>query len=386
MPRLRRATLHLLDEHSLQAESMVVTAWPGHDGRPGFRLREDGTKVLSPGHGIGSNYWDLLPFGHRDAYATILAHDTLRTMAELERIVAEHPEWEVAGPPDPRLEPGVLTAISETVRRTVRSSFWNPTTRRFVACVDVDGHAHDYGFTFVNLEAIHYGIASPEQSVAILAWLDGLRVVDGDTATGPDVYHWRFAPRATTRRNVDWYGWYWHSPESIPWGGQVQDGGAVLGFSYFDVMARLAVRGPDDAWRRLRSILDWFAEVQDAGGYRAYYDGSRAGTLQGGGTAGGLGMDQEFFESALVPQVMIDGFLGFRPRPDGFSLDPRIPEDWSSLVVDGVRFHDHVLRIEVTGLDVQIRSREEPTRPLTVRVRGEETRWEGGRTLRIVGG
>ena len=41
------------------------------------------------------------------------------------------------------------------------------------------------------------------------------------------------------------------------------------------------------------------------------YDGSREGTLQGGGTAGGLGLDAEFFESVLVPQVMLEGFLGF---------------------------------------------------------------------------
>jgi len=55
--------------------------------------------------------------------------------------------------------------------------------------------------------------------------------------------------------------WAWSRPESIPWGGQVQDGGAVLGFSYYDIMARLDVNGPDDAWRRLQEILAWFRDV-----------------------------------------------------------------------------------------------------------------------------
>ena len=47
------------------------------------------------------------------------------------------------------------------------------------------------------------------------------------------------------------YFWGWSNPESVPWGNQVQDGGAVLGFSYHDLMARLKTAGPDDAWQRL---------------------------------------------------------------------------------------------------------------------------------------
>ena len=34
-------------------------------------------------------------------------------------------------------------------------------------------------------------------------------MVEGDTSTGPDIYHWRFGPRATTRRNLDYYFWGW---------------------------------------------------------------------------------------------------------------------------------------------------------------------------------
>jgi hypothetical protein len=105
-------------------------------------------------------------------------------------------------------------------------------------------------------------------------------------------------------------------------------------------MARLKVLGPDNTWKRLQEILKWFEEVQAAGGYRKYYDGkSREGSMQGGGTAGGLGLDMEFFESALVPQVMLNGFLGFAPRGDGFKLDPRLPSDWPDS--DFVRIFDH---------------------------------------------
>jgi uncharacterized lipoprotein YddW (UPF0748 family) len=178
--------------------------------------------------------------------------------------------------------------------------------------------------------------------------------VADDTAQGIDIYHWRFGPRATTKRNLDWYFWAWNNPESIAWGGQVQDGGAVLGFSYHDLMARLKVLGPDNAWERLREVLRWFDKVQAAGGYRKYYNGSREGLMQGGGTAGGLGLDMEFFESAMVPQIMLNGFLGFAPRADGFRLNPRLPKDWPELTVDRIRFQDLVLRIRATPDAIQI--------------------------------
>jgi hypothetical protein len=110
-------------------------------------------------------------------------------------------------------------------------------------------------------------------------------------------------------------------------------------------MARLRVNGPDDAWTRLREILKWFREVQGEGGYRAYYAKPGRGSLQGGGTPGGLGLDNEFLESVLVPQVMLYGFLGFTPTADGLSIDPKLPKDWPALTITGVRLHDCIFDV-----------------------------------------
>ncbi|HEX3600446.1 MAG TPA: glycosyl hydrolase family 65 protein, partial [Lacipirellulaceae bacterium] len=203
----------------------------------------------------------------------------------------------------------------------------------------------DYGFTFLNCEAVAFGIATPEQANSIHAWLDGERKVAGDTSTG-DIYHWRFGPRSTTRRNLDYYFWGWSNPESVPWGNQVQDGGAVLAWSYYDLMARLKTAGPDDAAARLSAMATWFDETQREGGYRKYYgkDATR-GTLQGGNVAGGLGLDSEFVESVLAPQVMLYGFLGFRPTVDGFAIAPQLPKDWPALTVTRIHLHDEVLDV-----------------------------------------
>ncbi|MCP4642261.1 MAG: hypothetical protein GY851_17585, partial [bacterium] len=252
------------------------------------------------------------------------------------------------------LDPEYLEAHAAQVKKTGNKLFWNPAAKRFACSIDVDGTMWDYGYTFLNLEAVHFNFATQSHARDILDWVCGDRIVEGDTSQGDDIYFWRFGPRATTKRNIDYYVWGWSGPESIPFGGQVQDGGAVLGWSYHDLMARLRVRGPDSAAERLSAVLAWFDEVTAAGGYRAYYDGSRPGTMQGGGTAGGLGLDKEFFESVLVPQIVFDGFLGFRPTADGCRIDPALPTGWPELTVTRVRLHDAILTVRVTSDQVEI--------------------------------
>jgi hypothetical protein len=43
--------------------------------------------------------------------------------------------------------------------------------------------------------------------------------------------------------------------------------------------------------------------------------------------------------------VMLSGFLGFRPTPEGCGLAPRLPGDWPSLEITGIHVHDHVVDI-----------------------------------------
>ncbi|MHB1034322.1 MAG: glycosyl hydrolase family 65 protein [Pirellulales bacterium] len=362
--RIRTAMRFTQREFDTRRRKCVYTTWPGHEGRSGVRV-VDGKKVIVPGEGIGSNYWDLLPFGGEDALATIYYYDALGDLADLEEQIAAHPEWNIAAAD--AFEPGDLRRHAQEVKDYGTKRFWNPKTGRF-GTVDLDGNLHDYGFTFLNNEAVYYGFATGEQARSIQAWIAGQRVVEGDTSTAADIYHWRFGPRSTTRRNLDYYFWGWSGPESVPWGYQVQDGGAVLGFSYHDLMARLQTAGPDDAWQRLGQILAWFSEVEAAGGYRAYYKDPSRGTMQGGNVPGGLGLDKEFFESILVPQVMLYGFLGLRPSAAGCTIDPRLPSDWKELAVTRIHLRDHVLDIRATADAVEITDRTPSARPLAIEV------------------
>ncbi|MHB0956559.1 MAG: glycosyl hydrolase family 65 protein [Pirellulaceae bacterium] len=349
--RIRSAMRFIMREFDTRSRRCVYTTWPGHEGRSGVRY-VNGTKQIVVGEGVGSNYWDLLPFGGEDALGTIYYYDALHDLAELEEQIVAHPEWCIATGAD-AFEGKDLRRHAQEVKEYGTERFWNPQTERF-GTVDLEGHLHDYGFTFLNNEAVYYDFATPEQARSIHSWLAGERIVKEDTSQGPDIYHWRFGPRSTTRRNIDYYFWAWSAPESIPFGNQVQDGGGVLGFSYHDLMARLRTVGPDDAAGRLGEICRWFDETQAAGGYRAYYSDPARGTMQGGNVPGGLGLDKEFFESILVPQVMLYGFLGLTPTADGCKISPQLPRDWPSLCITRIHLHEHVLDVLVQDKTITV--------------------------------
>jgi hypothetical protein len=344
MARVRSAMRFIMYECDTLKRKCVYTTWPGHEGRSGVRLTRDGKKEVVSGEGIGGNYWDLLPFGGEDSLATIYYYDTLLDLADLEENIAAHPEWGIPAGPDP-FKAAALRQHAREVKAYGTKRFWNRATGRF-GTVDLDGVMHDYGWTFLNNEAVYHDFATEKQARSIREWISGRRTVAGDTSTGSDIYFWRFSPRASTLRNLDYYYWGWSNPETNAWGSRLQDGGAVLGFSYHDLMCRLKLDGPDDAWKRLKDVLEWFGETQAEGGYRQYYANDKSrGSAQGGKDPGGIGLDMEFFESVLVPQVMLYGFMGFEPTIDGFRIRPRLPKGWPELRITRVHLHDVVLEL-----------------------------------------
>ena len=159
--RIRTAMRFTMREFDTRRRKCVYTTWPGHEGRSGVRY-VDGKKVVVPGEGIGSNYWDILPFGGEDALATIYYYDTLLKLADLEEQIAAHPEWNVATGAD-AFDPADLRKHAQEVKDYGDKRFWNEKTGRF-GTVDLDGQMHDYGFTFLNNEAVYYHFATPEQA------------------------------------------------------------------------------------------------------------------------------------------------------------------------------------------------------------------------------
>lgn len=359
--RWRLALRYVIDEFNVEKDKCIHIPWPNNDGRTGIGYDQNGQWYAKYGHGLGGGYFDLIPYGAKDGWNTIILYDVLLRMAELEQQIAAHPQWNIpAGPL--RFEPAYLKKLADQVRKNFQKTFWNSKTGRFVMNVDRDGKMYDYGFLYYNLEAIYYGLASPRQARLIYDWIDGKRLVAGDTSKGKDIYYWRFAPRSTTKRNVDYYSYVW-MPKMFEFGDQVQDGGAVLAWSYYDLMNRIRLNGPDDAWRRLEEIIRWFDEVQTEGGYRAYYAKPGRGLMQGGGQAGGLGLDAEFLESVMVPQVMLYGFMGAKPTLSYLAINPNLPSNWPDFTIRSIRWHGRLLDVTAAKDRLIVNVRQDRAEP-----------------------
>ena len=190
-------------------------------------------------------------------------------------------------------------------------------------------------------------------------WISGRRIAKGDAAQGSDIYRYTFAPLINTVDNRD-YWFFGYNADDLKFGEQIQNGGAALAFSYFDLMARLKAYGVDDAWQRLTEILDWYDEVCKAGGYKPYYENKKL-NLQGGNVGGGLGITSEFFESLMPMQSILYGFLGFCPKADRVIVEPHIPKCLDFIKVTNIAWC--VLVLDITA--------ERTKKTIHIDVRGE---------------
>lgn len=356
--RMRKALLYQMHVMGGLENNFIRNPWVGHDGIPGWYVNEEGEKIFQHGHGIGNNYYDLLPFGGDDFYSTSQYYAALLRMARVEELIRQHPEW---GMLDAALalDPAELRDHAADVKETANKKFWNSETDRFYGAIDKEGNKWDFGLTFSNLDSIWYDIASDRHAEKIMDWISGKRIVEGDTSTGEDIYFWEFGPRATTKRNLEWYGHVWVHPENIEFGGQIQDGGAVLGFAFFDLWARLQVYGPDDAWARFHKIFEWAQKVKAAGGYREYY-ASQGITMQGGGTAGGVGVDFEFLESSMIPAIIPYGFVGLNPQGDHLAIRPKLPVACPSMKIVDLLYNQSALDVNASNDRLVIHLKETP--------------------------
>jgi len=346
--RIRLAAHYLRSQLKGDKESMVVIPYWGHDGTSGMSPK------IRTGYGLGSDYWDLLPMGHKSVYTNAYYVAALKAMADLEDAAMK-----LAAKPNPYGEDAnSFRKQAQAVAKKAGEFFWDSEKGRFIGCEDTTGKRHDYGFVFANMEALYYGLGDANKAKSIYSWLDGERTIEGDTSTGKDIYKWRFAPRATTKRNTDWYCWLWANPSSIPWGGQVQDGGTAAYLSFYDIMNRIKYKSPDDAYARLKSILDWYSEVWDAGGYREYY--MEPGKLQGAGSPGALGIDAEFVETTLVPLTFLYGFLGIEATPDGLMIEPKLPSALTQVGVRGLYYRGAEFAIAATNGKITVKCTRNP--------------------------
>jgi hypothetical protein len=306
---------------------------------------------------LSNNYWDILPFGHLDAYANAVFYGSLQAMAEMEEALgSEHRTSNVQ-----LRTSNEYRDLAKKAHSRYDEVFWNEKAGRYVGCVDIDGVAHDYGFTFVNLEALYYGLGDAEKARRIYRWMETEPTSSGEA----DTYSkWIFAPRATTIHNPQWplppspppslspspSPWWTYWWPGTPFGDQCQDGGAILYTSFFDLMDRARYRGADNAWQRFVEIIERYRMPDRLCGGSPLYRGE----VSQQENAGAVGVDYPFAESGMVPLYFLYGVMGIDATPDGLRITPRLPKALSYAEVRDVHWRGMTLRIRVTSAEVEI--------------------------------
>ena len=355
-----------------------------------FFVGHEGGKNTDIGSSIGNGYWDIISCDPDGFYTNVYYYKAIESMLYLERmaeaaqIEAEMPSvstgdyssgsermvtYAQTAESLSELLSKIKIALQAPVNTENQTGFWDEKKGRFIEGFDSNGEVIDYGFIMFNLEAVAAGICTEQQSLKIMDWVSGKRIVEADSQNAPGIsdedragnyatgvtgtrvnadgsfkdegtlgiYDFEFAPRSTTVRNQNQYVWNWAGSNAF--GGQVQDGGAIMYLSYYDLMSRIDTYGADDGFARLKGIQKWYEKVKavaDAASvdetnpknfYREYY--SQLGiVMQGAGTAGGIGLDEEFLESALVLAAIPYGFFGINSAEyNVLSVSPTLPSD-----------------------------------------------------------
>ena len=417
--RARRAMLFQLNALQGKDGLLDLSYFRGHALAPNDGY-DDG-KDFYYGYISTNGFWDVLPTGHKNAEANYYFYMSLKSLIKLEEFLADAGvtvEEEATVVRHDTTHGGEyliynetadsLTKLAEKVKTNIckdvqDGGFWNPKTGRFAwAVYDADnkqtgskkGEPMDYGYTELNFRMIQEGIATAEQAKSIMSWVNGERIVAGDDSQGEDIYYFDFAPRVSTKENLNDYVCIWlevmrNKKNRWTFGYNCQSGGANLFVSYYDMMARSVTAGADDCFNRLKEIQQWYSACYEkySGTGRYFYDNYYtdlilAENLEGKngwqyviqgverGKNGALGLDSEFLESSLVYATVPFAFFGL--DADSYSnltIAPQFPSALSYFGMRNLMYAGIPYDCMITKNSIEISNVDGKTKGLTLTLR-----------------
>ncbi|MBR2732294.1 MAG: hypothetical protein IKD72_09975 [Clostridia bacterium] len=330
------------------------------DGVTRFDRNENGATVWNNTGRAGSsasNYWDNLCFGHCDAYETMLYYHALTAMRSIETMRG-----------DPAAA-AVCAKHAAFVKECFNQTFWSSETGRYIACVDADGKRWDPGLTFLNTEALAYGLGDAEKANAVFDWLDGRRIVAGDTVTGkaiPDysrllknhfgkavsLRQYRFVPVTNTVSVEDLSGdgpaWWYDLDGAIcvgengnaAYGRHLENGGYLFYTLYYELAARADYLGADSVKERAKDL----AAVYRFNGF----DSDVGDWMEG--------MTGEFPESGILTCAYVASLCGVAPSAHALVVRPKIPSGISELGIARARYGNAVFEIKTGRTSLEIKA------------------------------
>ncbi len=137
-------------------------------------------------------------------------------------------------------------------------------------------------------------------------------------------------PRVSTLDNQAWWqaavlgGTLPTDPDfAYHWDVQLQNGGADLYESGFDIWARARWYDADSAWERMEWLLRRWLDPDRMSGNASFYGHGIQGGSQGAGAIGWCW--SEFPETGVLGAAFFNGFLGVDPSARGLRFNPAIP-------------------------------------------------------------
>ena len=311
------------------------------DGVTRFDIGADGTPVWNNTGRAGSspsNYWDNLPFGNQDAYETALYYHALNAMRDIETMRGD------------TAAAAACEALAAKVKEKFDEIFWNPVTGRYIACVDVDGKRWDGGFTFLNVEALAYGLGDAKKAKLIFSWLDGERIVWSDSLRGSEIMDYAlflnrnlgpgtvkgkmpFAAASNTLSIERLSGLgepWWHNLDGAIntgvranafFGQHLENGGYIFYPVYYELAARQTYLGADSVLKRAREL----AVVYRFNGFDSEISWAE-------------GLIGVFPESGIVSRAFISSLAGVSATVDGLTVCPDVPSGVKTLGVDALQY------------------------------------------------
>lgn len=117
----------------------------------GDGLIESRIRVGTPGDDVwGTNWWDLIGFGWKDAWVNALLYGAIRQLVRSAAMLG--------------LDGDALGTWADQLRAAYRASFWDPARGWVAGWQDRDGVVHDFAFLYVNGTAISEGLLDAHEA------------------------------------------------------------------------------------------------------------------------------------------------------------------------------------------------------------------------------
>ena len=310
---------------------------------------KNGLIIIDNGQNTGgfnsssSNIWDTLCFGYKDPYEGALFLNSIGSMIDIYTLLGEENKVDE------------LRVLLEKAKKNYDRTYWDNAKGRYVSTITDKGETLDYGLTFLGFMAFYTGAGNPDMAKRYFEWVDGKRIISGDTATGLGILD-RFNISAMTNtvaiesikdfdddgKPVSWF----HAPNGISefysatFGEMLENGGTIFYTAFYENMSRILNGMKEDALQRYITIANEYK-----------IDELNRDPANNVGYAWKIGVIEEFPENGLVPLVYVKGFMGVNAKGDGLHIEPNVPDEYDDMGCKQITYAGNVFDIKIVKGD-----------------------------------